>query len=40
MKRNIDINEVSDGKLYEHNDMARLGCNDCAGCHAQEWANP
>lgn len=33
MKRNIDINEVSDGKLYEHNDMARLGCNDCAGCH-------
>ncbi len=33
MKRNIDINEVSDGKLYEASDMARLGCNDCAGCH-------
>lgn len=33
MKRNIDINEVSDGKLYESKDMARLGCNDCAGCH-------
>lgn len=32
MKRNIDINEVSDGKLYTANDMARLGCNGCTGC--------
>ena len=32
MKRDIDINEVSDGKLYTANDMARLGCNGCAGC--------
>lgn len=33
MKRNIDINEVSDGKLYEADSLAKLGCNDCAGCH-------
>ena len=33
MKRNIDINEISDGKLYEADSLAKLGCNDCAGCH-------
>ncbi len=32
MKRNIDLSEISDGKLYSVNDMARLGCQDCAGC--------
>lgn len=32
MKRNIDLSEVSDGKLYSINDMAKLGCQDCAGC--------
>ena len=34
MKRNIDLSQVSDGKLYSINDMAKLGCQDCAGCSA------
>lgn len=32
MKRNIDMNEVSDGKRYTSGDMVRLGCDDCSGC--------
>lgn len=24
--------EISDGKLYELNDMVKVGCHDCAGC--------
>lgn len=32
MKRNIDISEVSDGKLYSSNDMVKMGCDDCSGC--------
>lgn len=32
MERNWDLNEVSDGRLYEEKDMAKLGCNDCKGC--------
>ena len=34
MIRDIDIKEISDGRLYEANDMAKLGVNDCSGCHA------
>ena len=34
MKRNIDLTEISDGKLYDINDMAKLGCQECAGCSA------
>lgn len=34
MKRNVDLTEISDGKLYTEKDMARLGCNDCEGCSA------
>lgn len=34
MNRNVDINEISDGKTYEAGDMAKLGVNDCSGCHA------
>ena len=34
MRRNIDLSEISDGKLYNINDMAKLGCQDCAGCSA------
>ena len=34
MKRNVDLTEISDGKLYTENDMAKLGCNDCEGCSA------
>lgn len=32
MKRNIDIKEISDGRLYTSNDMAKVGCGGCAGC--------
>lgn len=34
MNRNVDINEISDGRLYDANDMAKLGVDDCSGCHA------
>ena len=34
MKRTIDINDVSDGKLYEVNDMVKAGCDGCRNCHA------
>lgn len=29
-----DLNKISDGKIYGCNDMARVACQDCAGCHA------
>lgn len=29
-----ELNEISDGKIYNVNDMVRAACNDCAGCHA------
>lgn len=32
MKREIDLNEISDGRLYTSNDMVKIGCNDCEGC--------
>ena len=32
MEREIDLSQVSDGKLYTANDMVRAACNDCAGC--------
>lgn len=32
MERNVDINEISDGKKYSSSDMAKIGCNDCRGC--------
>lgn len=28
MKREIDLNEISDGRLYTVNDMVKIGCND------------
>lgn len=34
MKRNVDIKDISDGKLYTANDMVRADCYDCAGCSA------
>lgn len=34
MKRNVDLSEISDGKLYDVNEMAKLGCQECAGCSA------
>ena len=32
MERNIDMKEVSDGKLYTSNDMVKADCQDCKGC--------
>ena len=34
MKRDGDLSSLTDGKLYRSSDMAKLGCNDCAGCSA------
>lgn len=32
MKREVDLKEISDGKLYGANDMVRADCQDCIGC--------
>ena len=32
MEREIDLAEVSDGKLYDAQDLVKVGCGDCAGC--------
>lgn len=32
MKRQVSLEEISDGRLYTRNDMVRAGCNDCKGC--------
>lgn len=32
MRREIDLEEVSDGKLYTARDMVKAGCDDCRGC--------
>lgn len=32
MKREVDINEISDGKRYKSGDMVKISCNDCIGC--------
>lgn len=32
MIREVDINEISDGKLYSSNSLVKIGCNDCEGC--------
>ncbi len=34
MKRNVSLEEMSDGRLYDENDMVKAGCNDCEGCSA------
>lgn len=34
MERNIDMSEVSDGRLYGLNDMVKAGCDNCAECSA------
>lgn len=34
MERNVDMQEISDGRKYHRNDMVKLGCNECAGCSA------
>lgn len=32
MKREVDLKEISDGKLYRANDMVKTDCHDCIGC--------
>lgn len=32
MKRNVSLEEISDGRLYGLHDMVKAGCNDCRGC--------
>lgn len=32
MKRNVDINEISDGKRYGLNDLVKAGCDGCKDC--------
>ena len=34
MKRNVDMSEISDGNLYDLNDMVKADCQDCKGCSA------
>lgn len=34
MRREVSLEEISDGKLYTANDMVRADCGDCAGCSA------
>lgn len=34
MKRNVNLDEISDGKLYGTNDLVKAGCSDCTGCFA------
>ncbi len=32
MKRQIAMEEISDGKFYTQNDLVKVGCDDCKGC--------
>lgn len=32
MKRNVSLDEISDGRLYGGNDMVRADCHGCQGC--------
>lgn len=32
MEREINLNEISDGRLYSSNDMVKADCHDCQGC--------
>ncbi len=32
MRRNVDLSDISDGKLYGDNDMVKADCRGCAGC--------
>lgn len=34
MKRQVSLEEISDGKLYGLSDMVKAGCSDCKGCSA------
>lgn len=32
MLREVSLEEISDGRKYSLNDMAKVGCDDCSGC--------
>lgn len=32
MRREADFNDISDGRLYQANDMVKADCHDCKGC--------
>ncbi len=32
MKRNVSLEEISDGRLYDVNDMVKADCHGCKGC--------
>ena len=32
MRREVTLEEISDGRLYEANDMVKTDCQDCKGC--------
>lgn len=32
MKRNVSLEEISDGRLYGYNDMVKADCHGCRGC--------
>ena len=32
MRRDVTLEEISDGKLYGSNDMVKADCQDCRGC--------
>lgn len=34
MKRQVDLSEISDGRLYSANDMVKADCGGCEGCFA------
>lgn len=34
MERNVDLNEITDGRFYSSNDLVKVGCDDCKGCSA------
>lgn len=34
MKRQVELKDISDGRLYDSEDMVRADCGDCKGCHA------
>lgn len=33
MRRNVSLEEISDGRLYGYQDMVRADCHGCQGCH-------
>lgn len=34
MRREVSMEDISDGKLYTANDLVKADCNDCRGCSA------